>query len=70
MTAQTAIDIACQMLELREGELDNELIERIQTVHELITRVVPGGDLHSTQVVAMIVEQYYREKGRSIDENL
>ena len=65
MTSQVAIDIACDMLFCREGELDLELVRRIESVHELVTRVKPGSNLCGTQVIATIVEDYLREHPNS-----
>ena len=60
MTEQTAVDFACKMLDCQK--LDPELHRRIKAAHELVVKVKPGGALCSTQAIAVIVDQWMRER--------
>ena len=54
--------MACQMLGLHKGtDLPVGLEARLYAVEMLVKRVKPGCSLESSQVVAMIVEQWKRD---------
>lgn len=61
MSAGLALSIAARMLKCYADQLDAELVKRIMAVDELIVEAGHGGELHSTQVIAAIVEQWQRD---------
>lgn len=69
MEPPRCIRIAAEMLDLATHQLSGELKARLLGVEELVQRALDCegevGGLHSRQAVAVIVEQWEREKRES-----
>ena len=61
MSIEFALSIAARMLKCYPDQLDAELTRRIMAVGELIGEAGRDGNLQSSQVIAVIVEQWQRD---------
>jgi hypothetical protein len=55
-------EMALEMLDHPGGGLPVEVGERLSRIEDLIRKVKPQGNLESSQIVAVVVEQWQREQ--------